>query len=299
MVRKLKCFISASAETDTKVLRKILQNNGIIVFDMYDIQSGMVVEKELRRKIKEADFVIAILSENCSYVYYEIGICEGIEKPLFIIIDKNFKMPSYLQNHVHLETSLQDNQLLNISISKFTNEVVTNKKYFKQKNKKTSLSGEKTDIFHNYITKLQLIREKGSGVELGNLTGEIFNELKLQFVSKQYSIGDKGADFAIWVNSVNFSIGNPIFIEVEYGQLSPQKIYNSEKRIQKYIEKTDAKAGILFYLDKNEKRFYENYSLSPLILRFDIEDFVRELSSKNFDEIILRTRNKMVHGIID
>lgn len=296
MDKKLKCFISASAKTDTKIIKNILENNGIIAYDFYDFPLGQSIQ-DIKKKIKEADFGIAVISGNDTNVFYEMGICEGLGKPLLVIIDKDYEAPNYVRNYIHLKTYIEDKQLLKMSILRFADEIFLNKKSLLKKYKKPISYVFKINSTENYFEKIQFIRRSGNELELERLIEEIFNKLNLQIVSNPSE--NKGADFAIWDDNLYSLIGNPILIEVKYGQLNVQMISNSEKQLQNYVERSGAKAGILFYLDKNSKRFNEDYSLNPLILRFDFEDFIKDISQNSFENVVLKERNKIIHGKIE
>ncbi|HEY4699401.1 MAG TPA: hypothetical protein VIH27_03415, partial [Nitrososphaerales archaeon] len=119
------------------------------------------------------------------------------------------------------------------------------------------------------------------------------------FESNRFSSQDKGVDFAIWDENLTFTIGNPLFIELKYGSLTFDQIHKAESQLKEYLARTEAKAAILLYLDKNGRRFRENYLVAPLVLRFEFEDFVRALYHNTFEEVILSKRNRMVHGLTE
>lgn len=289
------CFISAPANADTTILRNILLEKGIKTYDLYDLSVGKSIQNVLKRKIKEADFCVIVISENNPNVYYELGICDGLGKPIFIIVDKDSNVPFFIQNHMYFKTSLDDSESLKIPISNFIDAIIP-KKYLKNKHKKSIFHSLDADSIEYYKKRITEIRQNGTEFELEKIIEEIFNKLNLQVVKKENFLKDKGVDFALWDDSLSSLIGNPIFIEVKSGQLNYQKIKQSEEQLQNYINETDAKAGILLYLDKNDKRFTDNFSYNPLILRFDFEDFLSQLSLNYFENAILDLRNKIVHG---
>jgi hypothetical protein len=122
--------------------------------------------------------------------------------------------------------------------------------------------------------------------------------LNFQFEPNRFTgSGDRGVDYAIWNDNLTFALGNPLLIEIKAGSLTPHIIHTTENRLKHYLAKTNAKSGILLYLDRNGRRFQENYSVDPLILRYDLEDFIEALSKSTFENVVLSKRNEMIHGV--
>ncbi len=317
---KLRCFIAAPYYTKTDFIEKILTDKGVEFSKAYD--SPVVnysIEKQIKNKIKKSDFVIAIVSKNNIEVFYEIGLAEGLGKPLFIINDKKSEIPACLQNHLHLKTTLKINQSLIISVSKFADEARRTKDRSsahaeKRRNfalydeqityhyprsvttVKTKHYGLDRDTAKKYLNEISLLRTKGSGLQLEKIVEEVLKKLNLQIVQNQYGLHEKRVDFAIWCDDLHFIIGNPIFVEVKYGKLNQENIDTAETQLVNIIQKSDAKAGLLLYLDRDNKRFAKEYFTYPLIRRFDIQDFINDLSKYSFQEIIRDVRNRIMHN---
>jgi Restriction endonuclease len=226
-----------------------------------------------------------------------MGICEGLGKPAFLVVGNDTQAPQFVQNHLYLRTNLKDEELLTISLSLFVDDFLANRYKPLSIPKADKPLRTKTIQLKKYITEIQTLRTSGDSSKVEQLIAEILKKLNIQVVSNQSKSQDKGVDFVIWDDNLASMIGNPLFIEIKYGSLSPQKIFQAELQLRGYLEKSDARASILLYLDREGKRFSEKYSLSPLILRFDLEDFVREISSSSFEETMISKRNSMVHGV--
>ncbi len=297
MSKSLKCFISAPSFTDTSNIRRILSRSDVTAYDAFDINLGDSVKDSLVVKIKEADFVVVVIPDITPNVFYEMGICEGLGKPTFLVVGNDVQAPYFIQNHLYLRTNLKDEELLNISLSRFVDDFLADKYKHSVITKESKSRKAKTPRLKAYITEIEKLRTSRDPIKVELLTQEILQKLNIQVVSNQSKSQDKGVDFAIWDDNLTSVIGNPLFIEIKYGSLTPQRIYQAESQLKGYLEKSDAKASILLYLDVEGKRFSENYSLSPLILRFDFEDFVREISQSSFEKTIIAKRNSMVHGV--
>jgi hypothetical protein len=296
MAKKFKCFISAPAHTDTSLLRAVLQELDVETYDTYDFQPGEPLHDLLKKKIKESDFALIVVTEINANVFYEMGISEGLGKPLFIIVGKDLKGPYFVDKYVHLKTDLRNVDLLKISLSKFLESLRSGKS--KPRRTKSGATNRTPNNVGDYLAVVRSMRKEGSAHEVEKLADEIFKKLNFQFEPNQFSSSqDSGVDYAIWNDNLAFAVGNPLLVEVKAGSLTPDVIHTTENRLKHYLAQTTAKAGILLYLDRKGTRFREDYSLDPLILRYDLEDFIEALSKSTFEDLVLSTRNRMIHGV--
>lgn len=300
MNERLKCFISSSYETDISHIKSILEENNVDTFDLYDFSIGDSIQQILKRKIRQADFALFVISSENTNVIYEMGVCEGLGKQHFIFIDKDYKTPFYFENRLFIRTNLHDRDFLKMSIQKILQTVKkkapkSRKETLEKKSKILSYNSEIQDNLNSYKSQIGKLRESGNGRELEYVIEEIFKTVRLNYVENS-SNKDKGVDFALWSDELGKIIGNPIIIEIKYGNLSNSIIKNAELQLKQYIEKSDAKVAILLYLDKNGKRFKIQSSLSPLMIAYDAEDFVNDMLNQSFEGLILGQRNKIAHG---
>ena len=301
MTEHLKCFISTPYETDTSTIKSILAKNNVEVFDIYDFSTGESIQKILKRKIRQSDFALFVISHDNQNVLYEMGVCEGMGKQHFIFLDKDYEIPFYVENKLFLRANLNDKNFLQLSIENILQEVRKNKKPT-SRNKKIKEGNRRIynqDIKENlrsYLSRINNLRESGHGRELECLIEEIFKTINLNYV-QNLTYADKGVDFALWNDELGRVIGNPIIVEVKYGNLTTESFKKAEHQINRYTEQSDAKLALLLYLDKRNKRHKIKSSLRPLIISYDIEDFVKALMSESFENIILSQRNKIAHGI--
>ncbi len=302
MNRHLKCFISASFETETDIIKSVLDENGVDVFDLYDFSIGGSIQQILKRKLRQSDFAIFILTEENKNVLYEMGVCEGLGKQHFIFLDKKLSIPFYVTNKFFIHTDLNDRVFLKNSIEKILQDVSTKRlktsrsSTEKETKKDNNYDRDTRDSLESYLPQIQRLRETGTGLEMETVIEDIFKTLKLNYVNNKRG-RDKGVDFALWNDELGKIIGNPIIVEAKYGNLSSKVFENAEQQIRNYIEKSDAKIALFLYLDKRGKRHRIKSSLRPLFMSYDLEDFARDLTTSSFERIILNQRNKIAHGI--
>lgn len=294
MKAKLKCYISAPAGFDLNKLESILQKQDIDYHNFYDFSIGSSFSDLIRRKIRESDFVIAVLSEENSNVVFEIGVAEGLRKPTFILVNKKIDTPFFISNKLYYQTNFEDFSLIELALSNFIVDIKNKKKYAPIKENNDTLSIDKTN---NTLSEIRQLRRNPKEENILKVIKDTFSTIDIQNVSINDSINDKGVDLIIRSENLKPYFGNPIFIEIIAGNITTERLINTEQRLLKYLQSSEAKAGLILYLDKNDKRFVIHKQTTPLILFFDVEDFINGIASEGFDRLLINTRNEVVHGL--
>lgn len=145
MDRQYKCFLSASYDTDLSLIKSVLAENNVETFDLYDFSIGSSIQDILKRKLRQADFAVFVVSKDSKNVLYEIGVCEGLGKPSLIIIDKDASLPFYIENKLSLTANLNDRAFLKMTLLGFIDEIKAKRK----PTKKIEKSNDKTVVALN------------------------------------------------------------------------------------------------------------------------------------------------------
>ncbi len=300
MDRHYKCFLSASYDTDLSWVKSVLAENNVVTFDLYDFSIGSSIQDILKRKLRQADFAVFVVSKDIKNVLYEIGVCEGLGKPSLIIIDKEASLPFYIENKLSLTANLNDRAFLKITLLGFIDEIKAKRKPTKRTEKSNekpidTYDNDKIEVLKSLLQQTKRLRESGHGRELEYVIEGIFKTIHLKYADNSKG-PDIGIDFALWSNKLGRIIGNPIIVEAKFGSLSDDIFKNAEHQIKKYAETSDAKVALLLYLDKTGKRHKFQSTLNPLIISYDVEDFINDLMNSTFESVILTSRNKIAHG---
>jgi nucleoside 2-deoxyribosyltransferase len=286
------CFIIASADTKILPLKRLLKERNIIVHDFFSSRSlGLSISSLITKEIKNADFIIAILDLKTSQpnVFFELGLAQGIGKPVFLIIQDEGHIPADLRDMVHVRLSSDDWQSIAFALDHFLSkyEYRPTKTVFRSKAyKKTKLA---SDIRQENLVTVQ---KHGTSKELAALFVKLLKSEKIIF---QYQFETNGADMALWIDSLEASLGNPILVEFKIGNLSNSILMKAEQQLRHYVKKTATRTGLLIYLDRRGRQFKPSRFELPLIIRLDARDLVTKLSDKPLHEIILSERNRLAH----
>jgi hypothetical protein len=300
MKESLKCFISYSHDIDVSSLKNVLGEYDIESFDLYDFSIGESIQQILKRKIRQADFAIFVIpASNNANVLYEMGVCEGLGKIYFTFLEKGARVPFYLESQLFFQVDLEDRKPLKAAVENILQTIENTRSGKTVLSKKPKIASYDSDILANlesYSEQIKQIRVAGTAQELEHLVAEIFKTIRINYI-ENVNDKDSGIDFMFWNDNLGKVIGNPILVELKYGNLSDRDIAKTDAQLSQYIMKAEARVALFLYLDKGGKRFKIKSSLLPLIITYDIEDFVTELKRHSLEKLILAQRNKIAHGI--
>jgi hypothetical protein len=293
MKSQLKCYISAPANFDLTKVEAILDKQKVEHHSFYDFSIGTTFSDLVRRKIRDSDFIIAVLQSENSNVLFELGVAEGLRKPTFILVDKEFKVPFFLDTKLYYQTNFKDLSLIDLALSNFILDIGGKKKTSVRKEDKDTLTVDETS---DTLIRIDNLRKNPNEREIFALIKETFSKIDIQNVSISETSDDKGVDLVIRSKNLTPYFGNPIFVEVKAGNLNAERIFEAQQQLLKYLQNTEAKGAIVIYLDRNNKRFDNTKSIYPSILLFDLEDFINGIASEGFEKLLIDKRNKAAHG---
>ncbi len=297
----LKCYISANADVDISTIKSILQKNHIEVFDLFDFAVGESIQQILKKKLRQADFAIFVISKNSGNVLYEMGVCEGLGKEALVIIDKETEMPFYLNSQLSFTANLKEQDFLEIALLGFIERITAKRKPTKShqniiERERETYNIDTINLIKSYLHQVQNIRTHGQAQDLDPILINLFKSINSKYADNTYS-SDTGIDYALWNDKLGRVLGNPIIVEAKFGNLSQETFKKAEVQIQKYVGVSDAKIALLLYLDRSGKRFeLDHLVANPLIITYDIEDFLTDLLESSFEDVILKKRNEIIHG---
>lgn len=298
MEKKVKCYISSDSNYDLSKIENILFKLGVETHNFYDFSIGSSFSDLIKRKIRESDFVVALITQKNQNVLFELGVAEALGKPIFLLVEQELKLPFFLEGKMYYQLDWSKNtQLLELSLKNYILDISNHyTRYRKRKvDNEKNLSIDDTNAS---LIKLRQLRSSDfREVDLIDLVMNVFKKLNIQAVSKMALSDRARVDIAITNERLSTYFGNPILFEVKSGRINPSIIENGQYQLQNYLSKTEANFGILLYFDKNDRRFGIGSYRVPNILMFDIEDFIQGISSEGFEKFLIKARNEYVHGL--
>ncbi len=115
-------FLSAPTRTDTSIIRKVLEEEGVRVVDFGDlIKPGQRIQELLVRGMREVDAVIVVLGERPknSNVFYEMGMADAMGKPVLVISTDVLDPSDDLDSHPYIRARYDDWEALRFGLVPF------------------------------------------------------------------------------------------------------------------------------------------------------------------------------------
>jgi hypothetical protein len=292
------CFIAAPIAVNIRPLREALADRGIHVKDALSLLPGPgSIIGAIESAIRGVDFVCAVVSPRMSSnVMFEIGLAYGARKPLFLVVDKEADLPANLKDIFYVRASPWDSEAIEFNLDNFlehpTRGIPRRQRTTEGKSEPSLPDGFEIDEKLESLRSLQGLER---AVALEDLVTGLLEQVDAVVTQERYS-PDTGADMAIWLDGIESILGNPVLVEVKAGRLSEQRLQQAELELQHYLTQTNARAGLLIYLDQTGRRFPSSPSTWPLVVRFDVRDFVDVVARGELVAALIAERNKAAHG---
>ena len=292
------CFIAAPFAVNTSPLRESLSGRGIQVTDALSLPPGPgSMIGAIESAIRDADFVCAVVSPRMSSnVMFEIGLAYGARKPLFLIVDKQADLPANLKDIFYVRASPWDSEAIEFNLDNFL-EHPTSGIPRRQRTTERKLEPSLPHEFEidEKIESLRSLQGPERALALEDLVAGLFKRVHVVVAQERY-YPDSGADMAVWLDGIESILGNPVLVEVKAGRLSEQRLQQAELQLLRYLTQTNARAGLLIYLDQTGRRFPSSPAKWPLVVRFDVRDFADVIARGELVTTLIAERNKATHG---
>lgn len=278
-----KCFIIAPLDVNLKEIKfHLLNKYNVKSYDTSDIDIFTDATNELRAKIMDSEFVLAILfGDRLANIYLELGLAVGNNKPIFLITDNYSKIPDSLSDITYVFTDYLNIKKIDFVFSVFY------KKSIKER-KKTHIYRkipENIDISENLIKQIK-------GYEFELKVKRILELDSTLTVIQQHAAGP--FDLVIWSDIFINYFSNPIIVEIKRNP-NKRTLNIIFERMRKYLHKRNLNLGIIIY--EGKKLDFREKSLLPFIFVFHISEIENQLDKKKtFSRLIVEKRNKIIHG---
>ncbi|MDE5978110.1 MAG: TIR domain-containing protein [Turicibacter sp.] len=295
----MKCFISREYNESPELIssiQEVLDELNIQYFDMFSMQSGLDMQATLCDAIKEAQIVIAVLTQNVSNVLFELGLAVGSGKVVFLLIDNPEHIPFDLlgMTYIKINENLKENLALPLRFlmdKKRKRPYVDYAKYYLQGIK----YAENVISEKEYLEKLEQIRKHGNSLQFEKLVEELFEEIKEQYTTINFrnELNDSGYDFAVWIDELAGNVMNPILFELKMGDISEEQLNKSVYGMATRVKNQEL--ALILYCNRNMKeiKYQSNF---PNILVVKFETFLSQLCEHGLARTVWYFRNLGAHG---
>ncbi|MBU7440912.1 TIR domain-containing protein [Paraburkholderia fungorum] len=290
-----KCFLSAPVGTDLAVLRKNLKVRGVDVLAPQDFTIGGDWADETQAQIARADLVIGVLSgnESSQWVLFELGLAAALGRRILLITPPGVESIPFAPRHMLvLRVSPDNEEAIGFALDQILsapNRKIDGKS---TRSKASPGLGQKADDLLNALDRA-LAASDGAGVEA--VVSAALNASGTDVVVPSQT-RDKGADFAVWSDSLETLVGNPLLVEVKSKIRRKEDAVRITREMSAYLSATSAQWGLLLFGDGPGPQSEWWDQSSPNILVLPLRAFLNDLRSRTFPEVVRDLRNSRVHG---
>lgn len=291
--RQLRAFLAAPSNVDVEAVRQVLSAEGVLVEDSYSSGAGADLITATIRRIRQSDFVIAIITES-GWAAYEVGIADAFAKPVLIIVSPDLSVPSYVASRQVLRTKLISSDVLRLTLRNLAQQVRQDPKQLRPKSKRANKRQSPAAI-ERLRGAIQHARADAAPREIETLALDLLKASGATVVAQPAEVADRGVDFAVWADRLAAVIGGPLLVEVKAGRLTTDSIHAAEALLARGMSGETGRFALLLYLDREGRRFSAATWETPFVLRFDLEDFAQSLTSQSLADLVIHQRNRLVH----
>jgi hypothetical protein len=289
MQRPKTCFVSSPYGADTTPLTAELEERGIEVVDGRSVSVSGSIRQTLAEQVARADFCLAVLPNQPSpNAFIEIGLALGLAKPLALLVDRDVQLPSDLSGLTYIRAPLSNRPAIALYLDAFLAHYQSPKASRIAKGAANRLSKADYDA-----TTLQISAARGQALE--GAVREMFGRAGY-VVAPPLSSTDKAADFAVWFDDLQASLGNPVLVEVKGGQPTAEALAKAEDKLRTALQERAGRLGLLVYRSPDSRELSANPSW-PLIIRISTLRLAEALHDGSLGREILDLRNSIAHGV--
>lgn len=281
------CFISAPFGADTSVVREMLDEKGIRWHDQTDVRAGGSWLDAVDTAMTRSDFVCAVLpaERDRENVLFELGIAYARRKPVLAFLGSSLSLPSDMVGLTYFRADSANREAVRSALEAFLTHAspAPSMKPVARPSKRRGRS-----------EPITLPPASATGQEFERLTAELLRKAGF-ILSEPSESRDQGADFAVWIDEVQNSLGNPVLVQVKVGDLSSARLEEAASQLRHFVAKTHGRCGLLVYWDRQNREFPAVSVDWPLIFRLSGHTLARLASQGLLAQELVRLRNDAVH----
>ena len=294
----LRCHLISSQKIEVTSLIRALQDKGVAVSRSDELSAGISIIHAIPERIFYSDFVVAVLSkpEFDANVYFEIGLAQGLGKrTLLFATEENQSVPFDHEHHYIVRSSLSNETAVEFAIE----QIISAPPKSAQRARGLPLDsrGKPLETESKYfLNRLNQIPTEDRGLLLEAFVADLLLACGVEVLSES-SRKEKTADFAVWSDELEQTVGNPLVIEVKRALRSKSVIGEAGQQLSKYVANGRGNWGLLLYKDGRKPSSVARDILPPNIICLRLDELLEQLRNSSFSKVIKHHRNNLVHGI--
>jgi hypothetical protein len=297
------CFVIAPVGAEVSHLLEVLRDHRCEPFFISDyLNRGRSTASEVRAAFRSVDFVIALLLANhpLENVFFELGLAFGLGRRLLIIAEPGAPHSFDIARFRVQLISHNDRAAVANTVEDYFKHVLDIDKpslfspqpVYAVAEARTSSS----ERYRNEKLAAEIERLRNTLAEKSPTPEWLESQILLILTSAGFPVAEAPEatrrrsptpDLALWMDSIQREIGNPIAIEVKL-VLPRHRLEETINRLAMSLRSVDAKAGILLHAQNDLRLPSPVIRWDPLIFVFSIDEFLPLLEAGKLDDHLKR-----------
>ncbi len=289
------CFVSAPVSVDLTVLKSALEAEGFRPILPFELPiSGANFREQIEKAIKKAQLFVAVLSGKADNlnVLFELGYASAQRKRVAVIQDRSFELPSNVSGFPVLKCKFDDRDQIRSFLKQLSRPQKRQTVQASEPKKTRPLS----DRAKQLIAHIKALGQRATQREFETILVDALRDSGIRVIAES-AARDRGYDLALWLDEIEYPIGNPILVELKNDlKLRTARALRTDFLVRKDV--SVGKALLVVYLTGPSQPELSTLNLaSPLVLFVSATQLLSALEEKSLADFIRSARNKLAHAM--
>lgn len=288
-------FIAASAGTPLTVLKDVLLKRGLTPVTTADFVIGADWLHQLTTTIRSADLVIGVLApdRSGSGVMFELGQAFALHRRVVLVAPPGSgPLPFDVRSLPVVTASAEQRDALEFTIDLILAAPQTSARGPTPVTDARAAFGSDIGSLRKAAAHALATRD---GLRFEMAVADTLRASGVEVVAAS-SQHDMGADLAVWADSLEPFVGNPLLIEVKTRLRDRAEIERVSQQLLGHLARTPGRWGAIIYGEGPPPGDIAWRSCPMNLLPLAFDDLLSAINGGSFPEFIRKLRNQRVHG---
>lgn len=291
------CFISAPAGSNLDILRQELTKRGIRIAAPSELATGPAWSTDITKLLSHVDLVIGVLTRDrrSDSSLFELGQAWALKRRIVIFATARGGsiLPFDLKGVLTVRASLRNREAIEFALDQLLAAPERSQQPEAPLEAGESL-GNRTD---SLLLEARDAISHGKELELERIVERALRQAGVEALATEPASNSR-ADLAIWSDDLQFSLGNPLLVEVKTLISGRQQARRAGARLSEQVVSSGTRWGLLLYGESSTLKALAQ-SMPPNVLAISVTELFERMRFEPFAKIVIDLRNRRVHGVAD
>jgi hypothetical protein len=289
------CYISSPPGVNLSQLQASLAARGISVAVPDDFSTGTDASALVSRNLAAVDLVIGVLTRErrSQWVLFELGQALAMGRQIVLLAPpKGDLIPSNLSGFLVLRINLQNRGAIDFALDQLL--AAPSPTFVRPTTRRIGrgLGAKVDDLLRDCRSALS----SNDPQRLETIISEALHGPDVEVI-KESRLRDRNVDLAIWSDSLQQSVGNPLLVEIKSKIAGAHDARRAMEQLASASLAAGNVWGLLLYGEGPSESQLASNAVFPTILVCSIPSLLEDMRSRSFVDVVTRLRNRRVHGV--